>query len=258
MNKLVCVVLLFCSIVLNAQTKEDSVYKEKKYSNGNLMYKGYFLNGRPVGEFIRYYPHGAVKAKMNYTGNVVYADLYNEKGQLYAKGMYLDKQKDSTWLYFKNKVIVGREDYRQGLIDGVVSKYFLNGNIADTKKWKNGKKDGLWERYYREGKIKSKGFYKEGKLHGKFISYTESGKIDIEGFFKNNLRDGTWCFYNSEGEFLFKVDYKKGVPENLEELEKKENEYFIRLKNSELNFIDPQEYIDSPEEYMIRSRRSGK
>jgi antitoxin component YwqK of YwqJK toxin-antitoxin module len=222
------------------------------------MYKGYFLNGKPVGKFIRYYPHGAIKAKMNYKSNSVYAALFNDKGKLVARGRYLGQKKDSTWTYYRNNIIVGTEDYKHGVVDGYVNKYFFNGKIADSKKWKKGKRHGDWERYYKSGEVKCKGEYKEGKLHGKFISYTESGIIDIEGFFMHNLREGTWCFYNNSGEFLFKVDYKKGVPENLEDLENKENEQFKRLKNSELNFVDPQDYIDSPEEYMMKSKRAGK
>lgn len=258
MNKLICIILIFCCLSVNAQTKVDPVYKEKRYPNGKLMYKGYFLNGRPVGEFIRYYSHGAIKARMIYKPKAVYADLFNDKGKLVARGKYLNKKKDSTWTYYRNKIIIGKEDYKEGDVDGYVIKYFFNGGIADSKKWKNNKKHGDWERYYKNGKVKCRGEYVKGKLNGKFVAYTESGEIEVDGFFMNNLKEGTWCFYNAKGEFLFKVDYKNGIPVNQEEFEKMENEYFLRLKKSELNFIDPEDYIYSPEEYIKKSKKAGK
>lgn len=257
MKKFLCIALLFISLILNAQTKVEPVYKEKRYPNGKLMYKGYFLKGSPVGEFIRYYSHGAIKAKMNYKNSSVYANLYNERGQLTAKGKYIGKKKDSTWLYYKNNRVVGRDDYCKGLLEGKVVKYFPNGKIADSKEFQNGKKHGKWERYFKDGQLRCNGKYKNGQLHGEFRAYSMSGIKEIEGFFMNNLREGTWCFYNNSGEFLFKVDYENGVPKNLDEFEKMENDDFLRLKKSELNFVDPQDYIDSPEEYIIKSRKSG-
>lgn len=258
LNRLICVVLLLSSFALNAQTKSDTIYKEKKYPNGNLMYKGYFLNRRPVGEFLRYYPNGIIKAKMNYSPNSVYARLFNEKGKLVACGKYTGKKKDSTWIYYRNSIIIGREDYKQGVVEGVVNKYFVNGKIADSQCWKDGKKNGAWMRYYRNGKIKCKGIYKNGKLNGKFNAYKSSGIMDIEGYFINNLREGTWCFYGSDGKFQFKVDYKKGVPLNNKEIERLEKDNVLRLRKSDHNFVDPQDYINSPEEYLIKSKRNGK
>lgn len=258
MKNIACIVLLFCSLVLNAQTKSDPEYKEKRYPNGKLMYKGYFQGGRPVGEFIRYYPHGAVKAKMNYKSNAVYADLFNDKAKLVARGKYIGQKKDSTWTYYRNNIVVGKEDYKQGILEGTVNKYFHDGEIADTREWKNGEKHGLWKRYYKNGNVRCKGMYSHGKLHGKFIAYSRSGVMEVEGCFMDNLREGTWCFYNSKGEFLFKVDYKNGVPENLDEFERMENENILRLKDSEMNFVDPQDYIDAPEEYMIKNKRRRK
>lgn len=257
MKKILYILLIFSSFVVNAQNNTKPVYKEKKYSNGNLMYKGYFLNGVPTGEFLRYYPNGKLKAKMNYSSAFVMASLYNEKGLILAKGRYVNKQKDSIWLFYKNNKIVGEEEYRNGVLNGKVKKFFPNGKLADIKEYKNGRKDGQWKRFYREGKIMCSCKYKNGKLDGGFSAYTPMGVRDIKGNFKDNLREGVWEYYDKKGKLRFSIEYEAGMPKDNDQLDKMNKEDMLLYKRSEQHFIDPQKYINSPEEYIIKSRKTG-
>ena len=63
--------ILGSSLLLSAQNQVDdqgrkSGYWKVDYPNGRTQYEAEFIEGRPVGEMIRYYENGAVKARMNF------------------------------------------------------------------------------------------------------------------------------------------------------------------------------------------------
>ncbi len=255
MKEIIYILLIFINFTLSAQTN-GGVYKEKKYPNGNLMYKGYFKDNMPVGEFLRYYPTGKIKVKMHYYSEFVMVSLYNEKSLLIAEGRYVEKQKDSTWTYYKDNKLVGKEEYTSGLLDGEVKKFFSNGNIAEIQEYKEGMKDGQWKRYYREGKLMCSCKYIKGKLNGLFFAYTPLGVRDIEGTFRNNVREGIWNYYDKNGSLRFSIEYECGMPTDIEQLEKMNKEDGFLYKKGENHFIDPENFMDSPEEYIIKSRKA--
>ena len=54
--------------------------------------------------------------------------------------------KDSTWRYYSyyDKTLRLKENYTNGLKEGVSKKYFSNGNIAEELNWSNNQKNGDW------------------------------------------------------------------------------------------------------------------
>ena len=73
-----------------------------EYSNERTLYEADFMEGRPVGEMVRYHENGAVRARVIFeTGSQrSYAFLFYESGKPAAEGWYLDQSKDSVWTYY--------------------------------------------------------------------------------------------------------------------------------------------------------------
>lgn len=102
---------------------------------------GHFVNGKPNGRFLYYYPNGKYHQTMIYGYGNLHGDytVYNKKGGITKKGIYKNGLKHGYW---KDRVnnLIGR--YRKG-------KRHLVWKITDD----SGKK--TYERwFYRNGKLK--------------------------------------------------------------------------------------------------------
>ena len=188
-----------------------------KYSNGALRYKGQFRNGKPYGTFLYYYPTGILKAKMVYSdsGHTARVTSWHLNGKPMAEGKYIDKKKDSTWLYFSEEdgKRVLEENYKNGAKDGPVIVYYTQTEKpSELTEYKNGIKNGRWIKYFPDGQVSTSGFYVNGMLQGDFKVYDITGKLLIEGRYKNGLQDGTWISYDTLGRLQKKVVYHNGLP----------------------------------------------
>jgi len=237
---------LFSIQVLSQQAPE---YREKTYSNGKLMYKGYFKNGKPIGEFIRYYSTGVMKAKMNYNTQNVRAKLYNERGVLIAVGKYIGGKKDSIWTYYKRGKIISRDSYLNGMKHGLSVVYGDEGNLCEENNWYKGSKNGIWRRYYSDGHKKFEATYKNSKLDGKFIAYSREGNVDTEGVYSDNVKNGEWKYYDYLGAIRLKLVYING--KSNKDLDEKSTSFLEEKAKSEREFIDPEK---NPDEYLMKLR----
>jgi antitoxin component YwqK of YwqJK toxin-antitoxin module len=187
------------------------------YGNGAIRYRGQFQHGVPYGTFTYFYPTGAIKAKMKYShhGHVAHVQSFHLNGKLMAEGKYLDRKKDSTWLYFSNidgkKVL--EENYSKGIKEGATIIYFpKTEHPSELTEYKQGKKNGKWIRYFPDGKISTSGFYVNDTLQGSFQVYDVNGKLLMKGQYKNAMQDGLWQTYDSLGRVTKKVFYHNGIP----------------------------------------------
>jgi antitoxin component YwqK of YwqJK toxin-antitoxin module len=225
-----------------------------KYPSGSIRYEGTFVNDQPVGEMKRFHENGKIKAILFNMPNSekVKADLFDEDGVLYAKGNYVKTSKDSTWTYFNNKKIVGREDFLKGLKNGRSITYYEDGKPATESSWVNGIQNGVTRSFFPSGNKKSEIMYKDGKRNGVSLVYYESGLQEIIGHYTNDDADGSWRFRDEKGELKFELKYKAGVllnPEIIDSLQAKEFKAFDRAKGV---LKDPGDYQHNPEEIMRR------
>lgn len=265
MQKILIILLLFTPTLLVAQNRTDSNGKkqgvwEKHYRNGKLMYKGHFKDGYPVGEMKRYHETGVLKAILIFTekGKKSKAELFSEKGQLLAKGNFVNKQKDSIWNCFDAKKRVRViESYANGKKDGENKYLFKNGNVSEVIVYSAGVKNGIWERYYPDGTTLFTTKYVNGKLHGGFIRRYKNGIIELSGNYKLGKKDGVWQYYSPKGKELAKVSYKNGVATNQKELDAKQQKALEEMEKQRNILVDPDKYRDNPDGYMqeIRTRR---
>ena len=227
---------------VDAQGRKHGEWK-KEYPNGQTIYSGQFNHGEPVGTFKRYYPDGTLKAKMEYsTPNKVYTQLYNKDGKKQAEGIYLNRNKDSTWvIYDEQGNIVSKENYNDGTRDGKSVKYYPGGEPAEIINWNSGKKDGMFKQFFDNGEVKMQGRYVEGLLDGYLTLFYPNGYKKVEGKYVENLREGDWVYYNEHGDTTQVLNYTNGVPENQDSLERIETEEINKLENMKGKYKDPRD-----------------
>ena len=217
--------LLPAFLVLRGQNQVDEEGRKtghwkELYPSGRTLYEADFVEGRPVGEMIRYYENGVVRARMLFDAedSRSHARLYYESGKPAADGLYVNQVKDSVWTYyseFDGSVRI-REKYQEGKLEGMSQSYYPGGEISEEVQWKQNEKDGTWKQYYVNGIPRISGHYEKGQLQGSYELYFSDGNIKIKGSYLNNRSHGTWLFYDESGTELFQMEYVNGTPADWE------------------------------------------
>ena len=218
-------------------------YWEAVDSRGALVYTGFFVDDRPVGEFKRYFPTGGVRVVMNYDSNStkVRARFFWQSGELAAQGNYIDTKRDSVWLYFSNhtKSLSHRVEYIEGKQHGKEQSYYSDGNTAEEIVWENGVKNGHWIQHFKNGQLKLTATYINGQLDGAFAAFSPDGIKHIEGAYRHGVYDGDWKRYDENGKLVTTIKYADGKITNFDEVEAYEQEYFRKLMEQEGKIAEP-------------------
>jgi antitoxin component YwqK of YwqJK toxin-antitoxin module len=194
-----------------------------EYPNGNTLYEATFSEGKPVGEMIRYYENGVVRARMMFdgTGDKSYARLFYQGGKPAAEGWYVDKAKDSVWTYYSefDGSIRIREPYDQGKLNGRVCSYYPSGEVSEEVSWEMQLKQGDWKQYYEDGAIRLHGNYQDDQLHGSYKIFYPDGVTKISGEYLDNQSHGTWSYFDETGDEVYSLEYVSGRPVDQEQYE---------------------------------------
>ncbi len=221
-------------------------YWEKYDANGTLIYRGYFVNGRPVGKFDRYYEDGKVKSHLYYHphSDTVDVTFYYMNGKLAATGHYVNKKKEGEWRYysFYHDSLTYMETYKHDLRNGPAVTFYPAGDTAQIISFKAGQKDGRWVQYYPGGQLKLTTQYVRNKLEGKFSMYQPDGKNLLQGTYRHDVRTGKWYLFDKKGNLVQTISYTDGIPDNLEELTRQQSALLDSLERNKGKFRDPEKY----------------
>lgn len=223
--------------------------KEGYFPDGKLRYKGYFVNDQPSGRVTHYYKSGSLRAVMNHKGHEADAVLYGEKDTMFTvSGKYLARKKTGEWLYRRGDILLLKEGYADGLLNGAVTRYFKAGGVAEVKNWKSGVLSGEWKLFYDNGKVRLQAFYVNGKVEGQAKSYNYEGNLVAEGEYKNNLKEGVWHFYDKTGKLTQERSFHLGVdPEAKDSLETEQVDVLVNMGSK---IPDPADFMDDPDAYL--------
>lgn len=228
----------------------------EKFPNGKRKSQINYENGKPRGDFYKFYERGGgVKAHLHfYSDSVASAILYSEHGDKVAMGYYYNHKKDSLWQYFEaDSIIVSEENYKHGVKDGKQSTYYASGLLLEEINFKNGKKDGVWKRYFElTGTPIFEAHYKNGIMNGKYTKYDINGEPILTGNYKNDLKDGVWRARDEKTKKVISINYIGGKPENDEQLQKEETKMLEEMIKNAQNLDDPQSYINHPEDFPMK------
>ena len=247
--------ILFAGPVIAQNKKDDKGRKQgkwvKTYPKSTIKsYQGQFKDDKPYGEFKYWYESGKVKAIMKYTadGSGAYAKMYHEAGQyLMAKGNYVNKVKDSTWLYYDQRGRLSYEEsYVNGKLEGERIVYYVDGVPGEkgyytdengmprtggtavykpglkyvVEHYKNGVKHGAYLEYYGTGKLKKEANFIDGNYEGKVTHYYSNGKVEKISNYKHAVRNGAFIWFDETGKKLKTKYYLNNIELKGEKLEK--------------------------------------
>lgn len=198
-------------------------YWKKNHPDGNLIYKGFFKDGKPVGKMNRFYDNGAKRAELTYFegSDITYAKIFYRSGKLATEGKYVNRAKDSVWCYYSyySDDLMYTESYKTGLKDGISRKYYPGGQIAEIMSWKMDKKEGLWKQFFEDSTIRLVSWHDSDLLHGRYQVYNRNHILIMDGYYDHGKMDKTWHFYDDNGKEEHALNYVKGELQNNKELE---------------------------------------
>lgn len=245
------VVFLLMFTIVGAVMAQGPIYKVKNYPNGEKRYEGYFLNGKPVGEFKRYHENGILNVlqvfdeQRNST-----VEIYAGDGSKLASGKFVNQKEEGEWLYFGEKGnVASKEFYKNGVHEGDAFIYAPTGEILDVRHYEAGKLEGRRTQYYLYGHILAQFFYVRGVLEGPYVSYYETGEEDEIGAYASGKKTGVWRTYFEDGTFK-EIEYKDGLPTDPVELKKMLDDEFLS-EQGDSTIIDPEDYKSNPEEFFL-------
>ena len=218
-------------------------YWKKQYPDATLMYKGFFKDGKPLGEFRRYYENGKLMALMNHHPDGIRSSaiLYYQNGNLAAEGNYTGQLKDSIWNYYSyySQALMYAENYINGIKEGESKIFYTSGKVAELQYWKDNLKQGRWFQYYEDSSILKESDYRNDTLTGNYTIYDTDGRKVIEGKYIDGKRDGPWSFYNQDGELEYQLKYKNGLNLNEEEYMDRALQYMKEIEEKTGTIPEP-------------------
>ncbi len=191
---------------LNFQLGGDSVrncedgyacqsWVEDFYANGNLLHKGYYIDGQ-LKFYKNYFPTGQLEREFKNLDNVRCTMVkYYSNGQMKSKVKYVDGGAILWQDFYSNGNPEFYEEYHKSFDYHIARKsYFENGNPQSTLEMVNKKKlDFVKKEYYENGQVKIDG----------------AVKYDRAGF--DYYSTGKWTYYDENGNPTKEEYYTKGT-----------------------------------------------
>jgi len=187
----------------DAQGERHGPWKKKYPGTDQVKYEGTFEHGREVGVFKFYCQEcgnqPAVVRTFSKKDNSVLVQYYTGKGQLVSEGKMINKTREGEWItYHKNsQEIMSRENFNNGLLDGLQTTYYPTGQKTEEVTYVKGKKQGLHLYYSPEGVLIKKLKYTDDLLQGPAFYYDSQGNLVVEGFYKEDKKHGLWKYYKN-------------------------------------------------------------
>ncbi len=219
MKPLLLLIIMSGTLVLQGQNLLDEQGRKTgpwkvEYPNGKTLYEAEFQRGKPVGEMVRYYESGSVRARMMFESQEAksFTRLFYKNGKQAAEGWHVNKAKDSVWTYFSefDGTVRIREPYQNGILNGMVRSYYSNGIVSEEVSWKQNTKNGLWKQYYQNGSMRLKSWYENDLLNGSYEVFFADSTIKVRGNYLDNLKNETWSFYDETGSEAYTIEYLLG------------------------------------------------
>jgi antitoxin component YwqK of YwqJK toxin-antitoxin module len=223
--------------------------------SGRKSYEGNFREGHPAGLLKRYHPNGKIKAEMTYdpAGLQVDARLFDTDGKLRAYGRYVNQKKEGLWLFLsKNNLPVFRINYRNGLVHGEAWRFNASGEPVEKTHWNSQVLEGEQLVFHDNGKIQVKMNYRGGSMEGPYEIFSVNGNKEIAGQYHENLKSGKWTYFTDTGRPDYTLEYDRGRVLNPGILDARQQELFAKYEQNRRHLIDPQNFINNPDELLIR------
>lgn len=206
---------------------DGGVAAEECYSFGKLLTGCYFdINHKHVAEVIDGKGFRAVFGKesitelQEYVGGVQEGDVqvFAKTGGVVQKYRTKNGYRHGEEVYYYDKLKPGQQpkpklqlSWYEGKIQGICKTWYPNGNQESQREMSGNSKNGLSTAWYEDGNIMLIEEYEKDKIvKGEY--YKKGEYIPVSQVIGGR---GTATLYDSDGSFLRKIEYNRGVPEEL-------------------------------------------
>lgn len=200
--------------VTDAKGKRQGLWVQQWKESRNLLYKGQYKDGLPIGEWHRYYSDGKLMAITNHVKDTVTMDVsfFHPDGKTkMSEGRFQHRKKEGNWkLWDINGTLLSDEMYKDSLLNGNCKYYSPNSNLLRDENYVKGIKEGAFTEYFDNGKMMKQGTYLKGKMNGDYKSWFASGAVDCTGKYSNGIPDGDWYCNDFDGSPKVAIRYNKG------------------------------------------------
>ena len=180
--------------------------------DGSKIFEGDFKDGLETGTFTYYYHDGTVRIRNEYTvpGKVCKHEVYDNRGNLLARGNFNQKNRDGRWEFFaKSGKLLKITTYKMGVRHGIQVSFTSNGDTAEVSNWSDNHRHGRWwKRIGEKGYITAT--YVHGGIEGKLVEYGEDGQLVREGEYVNGDRHGHFRYYEN-GKKVVDETWRTGI-----------------------------------------------
>ena len=220
------ILFFFIPFTLFGQNQTDSKGRNqgewvKYYENSNVpMYKGQFIDNKPTGKFVYYYPSSKIKAIVNHDIKTGRSEsyMYHENKNMMAFGIYKNQKKDSVWTHYgPSERLSFKETYKNDVLRGKKTIYYVPEDpydkrveVAQEMNFENGRLNGEAKDYFPGGAIKKECIYKEGVYDGSVKHYHPTGGVSLVERWKDRQKHGWWMTYNTQGKEIGRTYYYNG------------------------------------------------
>lgn len=164
--------------------------------------------------------------------------FYEQGGQLYASGSYIDGLAlgEWTWWYTSGQVRLrgdmknGRRSgrwtehyddqensrksqivYANGAQSGRLIEWYPGGQRRSVGQMLNGNRYKQWIFYHPDGSRQSRGQYDaSGQRTGRWMTWSETGELMSKGFYWQDMKHGEWTFWWETGSRAERGSYNRG------------------------------------------------
>lgn len=203
--KIIAFALLMMGFACQAQNQIDKEGRRQGHwvktdKQGTTIYEGTFTDGLETGTFTYYYPDGTVRIRNEYTvpGKVCKHEVYDNRGNLLARGNFNQKNRDGRWEFFaKSGKLLKITTYKMGVRHGIQVSFTSNGDTAEVSNWSDNHRHGRWwKRLGKKGYITAT--YVHGGIEGRLVEYNDDQQLVREGHYTKGDRNGHFKYYENE------------------------------------------------------------
>jgi antitoxin component YwqK of YwqJK toxin-antitoxin module len=167
------------------------------YPSGKIKSVSQVKEGKQTGSWTSYYEDGKKRDAGEYKNDLLYVfNMWSPEGKeelTNGIGTY-------TIYYDDNKTVMETGEVKNGLRDGLWSKFYENGtDTLETATYVHGEMTGLYRVYFPDNLIQAQGAFLEDKREGEWIWYFESGNVESTVYYVSDKKEGDQIFYNGSG-----------------------------------------------------------
>ena len=194
----------------------DFVFFEYGHGPEGIRYvelKGRYENDERVGEWVGYDDFGKPKFKVQMNGEKAEGPAWVSEFDLEWEGQFLDNKRHGEWIGRDGETIIRKGTYKNGIRDGVWTKYDENGNKISEIGYYGDAMTGVYKLHYENGNLQVDGEMREDVKTGYWKYFYDSGQLHEEGRWRHGKRVETWKTYYPNGQKASEGDYEEGEKE---------------------------------------------